>query len=135
MEHVVVMVARIPEHGIDAFARYEDAVLPLLNDHGGELQRRLSSDDGTTEVHMVAFPSPEAFAGYRSDPRRAEHAELLSSSDAAVEVFELRDAARSGCVQEPQLDVDIDLGPSAVGNDQEADVQVRGGGSQDQSVG
>jgi hypothetical protein len=91
MEHVVVMVARVPEHGIEAFARYEDAVLPLLDAHGGELQRRLTSDDGTTEVHVVAFPSSDAFAGYRGDPRRAEHGALLGVSGAVVEVHELRD--------------------------------------------
>jgi hypothetical protein len=89
---VVVLVARIPERGIEDFRRYERAVLPLLTDHGGAMQRRLRSEDGTVEVHMVGFPSAEAFASYRSDPGRERHADLLGSSGADIEVFELGDA-------------------------------------------
>ena len=91
-EVVVVLVARVPEGGIDGFQRYERAVLSLLGDHGGALQRRLRSEDGLTEVHLVGFPSPEAFSSYRSDPRREEHRELLEASGARLEVLELGDA-------------------------------------------
>jgi hypothetical protein len=52
---VVVAVARVPEAGVDQL-RYERAVLSLLADHGGHLQRRLVNDDSTVEVHVLAFP-------------------------------------------------------------------------------
>lgn len=89
---VYVLIARMPETGVDRFADYERAVLPLLAGHGGRLERRLRSPDARTEVHLVSFPSPERFAAYRDDPRRAEHAHLLRESGAAIELFELRDA-------------------------------------------
>lgn len=88
---VYVLVARVPEHGLAAFEAYERAVLPLLAGHGGRLERRLRAADGRTEVHLVSFPSPERFAAYRDDPRRAEHAHLLAESGARTELFELSD--------------------------------------------
>ncbi len=91
-EVVVVLLARVPERGVESFRRYERAVLALLPDHGGALQRRLCSEDGLTEVHVVGFPSAEALASYRADPRREQHREILESSAARVEVLELREA-------------------------------------------
>ena len=86
------MVARIPVAGIDAFQRYEAAVLPILAEHGSVVEQRLRSVDGGTEVHVIRFPSDSAFADYRDDPRRTEHQELLRASEADVELHELREA-------------------------------------------
>ena len=36
-----------------AFDAYEDAVLPLLPDHGAALQRRFRSLDNALEVHVL----------------------------------------------------------------------------------
>lgn len=88
---VYVLVARLPAAGVAAFAAYEDAVLPLLEAHGGTLERRLRTADACVEVHLVSFPAPEAFAAYRDDPRRAEHAHLLEASGATTELFATRD--------------------------------------------
>ena len=86
-----VLVARIPGAGIEAFARYEAAVLPLLADHDGRLERRLRTAAGDVEVHVVSFASAEAFAAYRDDPRRAGHGALLEASGAQLEVLEMID--------------------------------------------
>lgn len=86
-----VLIARIPPEGIPAFAAYEDHVLPLLAQHGGVLQRRLRSADGSVEVHAVWFPSTAAFAGFREDPRRVQHAPLLAESGARIELLQLDD--------------------------------------------
>ena len=91
MALTLVLVARIPPDGVERFRRYEDAVLPLVAEHGGRLERRLRDASGQVEVHVVAFPSPEAFASYRADPRRAAHAELLEASRAAIEVLAVED--------------------------------------------
>ena len=90
-EITYALLFRVPVKGVDTFERYERLVLPLLGDHDGRLERRLRSPDRLTEVHIVSFPSHEAFRGYREDPRRAEHAHLLAESGAAVEVLEVDD--------------------------------------------
>jgi hypothetical protein len=86
-----VLVARIPADGVEAFRRYEAAVLPLLADHEGRLERRLRTDSGEVEVHVVSFGSAAAFAAYRGDPRRAEHGALLEASGAAIELLEVKE--------------------------------------------
>jgi len=86
-----VMTARLPVWGIEAFNRYEDAVLLLLAAHGGRLTRRLRSPDGLTEVHLVEFPSTESFERYRNDSRRQQCRTLLDESGASVELLELDD--------------------------------------------
>ena len=90
-----VVIARIPPHGVLAFQAYEAAVLPLLAEHGGRLERRLRDDGGTLEVHIVSYPSEAAAQAYRGDTRRAAAAHLLASSSAKVELLALRDVLPS----------------------------------------
>ncbi|HVK20839.1 MAG TPA: hypothetical protein VM677_05715 [Actinokineospora sp.] len=85
-----VMIARVPEHGLAAFDAYEAAVLPLLADHGGRLERRLRSADGT-EIHLVSFTDSRGLDSYRADPRRVAAAHLLAESGAAVELLQVDD--------------------------------------------
>ena len=86
-----VLIARIPPEGISTFAAYEDHVLPLLAEYGGVLQRRLRTADGLVEIHVVCFPSAPAFARFREDPRRAQHAPELEASGARIELLQLQD--------------------------------------------
>jgi uncharacterized protein (DUF1330 family) len=86
-----VVIARIPQAGVDAYRRYEAAVLPLLADHGGRLTRRLQSTDGGVEVHVIEFATSAGLDAYRADPRRAQHADLLATSGAESELLEMHD--------------------------------------------
>lgn len=86
-----LMLARLPEGRLSAFDAYETAVLPLLAEHGGRLERRLRTLDDRVEAHLVSFPSDEDFAAYRGDPRRSSAAPLLESSGAAIELLAVRD--------------------------------------------
>jgi hypothetical protein len=52
-----VLIARIPAEGIQNFRAYEDAVLPLLPEFNGCLERRLRSPDDTMEMHIISFAS------------------------------------------------------------------------------
>lgn len=88
---LLVQIVRVPDEGIDAFQRFEAAVLPLLPEYGGRLEGRFRSLDGSVEVHIVTFPSPEALDRYRTDPRRREHLPLLHDSQAAQDLFEVTD--------------------------------------------
>ena len=86
---VYTLIVRIPQAGVAAFQAYENAVLPLLAEHGGTLERRLRSADGTVEVHLVRFRSDAGFDAFRADPRRATHAGLLAESGAVSELLAL----------------------------------------------
>ncbi len=85
------LVARIPAEGIADFRAYEDAVLPLLPEFGGCLERRLRNADGTVEIHVVSFASDADFQNYRNDQRRAAQARLLERSSAKLELLPVLD--------------------------------------------
>jgi antibiotic biosynthesis monooxygenase (ABM) superfamily enzyme len=81
----VVLIARIPTEGVGDFRAYEDAVLPLLPEFNGHLERRLRNQDGTVEMHIVSFASDADLRNYRNDPRRTAQAWLLKKSSAMLE--------------------------------------------------
>ena len=83
----LVLIARIPAEGIEDFRAYEDAVLPLLPEFNGRLERRLRSPDGTIEVHIVSFASDADFQNSRNDARRTAQAWLLAQSSAKLELL------------------------------------------------
>ena len=87
----LVHIARIPPHGVEAYRAYEDQVIPLMNEHGGRLERRLRNELGTLELHIISFPSDSAFQKYRSDPRRTAATHLMETSAAKTELLSLRD--------------------------------------------
>jgi len=86
------LIARIPAEGVADFRAYEDAVLPLLPEFGGRLERRLRNADGTIEMHIVSFASEVDFQNYRNDPRRAAQTALLERSSARLELLPMTDA-------------------------------------------
>ena len=88
---VLALIARVPATGVSDFQEYEARVLPLLADHGGTLERRLRSADGTTELHVLRFGSRDGLDRFRSDERRAAAAPLLRQCGATVELMELQD--------------------------------------------
>jgi uncharacterized protein (DUF1330 family) len=73
----------------EVFHRFEDAVLPLLKKHGGELVYRLRPDAGSViaslgeppyEIHLVTFENKEGFESYKNDPARAACMSLKNES-------------------------------------------------------
>lgn len=89
----LVLIARVPPDGVASFQAYEKAVLPLLTEYGGLLERRLCNSDGTIEVHIVSFDSDQNFQRYRSDPRRAALSHLFEASAASIELLAATDVA------------------------------------------
>ncbi|WP_035966704.1 antibiotic biosynthesis monooxygenase family protein [Bradyrhizobium sp. YR681] len=85
------LIARIPPEGVADFRAYEDAVLPLLPEFNGCLERRLRNPDGTVEMHIVSFASEADFQNYRNDPRRTAQARLLEKSAATLELLPMQD--------------------------------------------
>ena len=88
-----VLIARIPREGVADFRAYEDAVLPLLPEFNGRLERRLRNQDGTMEMHIVSFASDADYQKYRNDPRRTAQAPLLAKSSATFERFPMTDVS------------------------------------------
>jgi hypothetical protein len=88
-----VLIVRIPPEGIDDFRAYEDAVLPLLPEFNGRLERRLRNPDGTVEMHILSLASAADRENYRNDPRRIAHARLLEKSSAKSELFPMSDVS------------------------------------------
>lgn len=93
-----VLIARIPLEGVEAFGRYEEAVLPLLAEHGGALRNRWSSADGTVEVHILRFRSPAALETFRAHPRRTAAEPLLIASGAVIELIPVQRVPAPGAV-------------------------------------
>jgi uncharacterized protein (DUF1330 family) len=91
MRLTIVMVADIPSGAEAGFQAYESAVLPLLQRHGGRLERRLRTDDALTEVHIVSFTSQEGFQSYLADEERQSHKGLLDDLDVAQRVLLVHD--------------------------------------------
>src|ERR1700761_6308141 len=89
----IVLIAQIPTEGVEDFHAYENAVLPLLPEFNGRLERRLRNQDGTVEMHIVSFASDADFQNYRNDPRRAAQACLLEKSSAKLELLSMVDVS------------------------------------------
>ena len=87
----LVVFVKVADDGVSDLRDYEAAVLPLVLEHGGNLQRRLRTSDGVAECHILQFPSWRSFENFRTDARRADAAPLLASSGAVIEVFEMTD--------------------------------------------
>jgi antibiotic biosynthesis monooxygenase (ABM) superfamily enzyme len=88
-----VLIARIPPEGVEDFRAYEAAVLPLLPEFNGRLERRLRNPDGTVEMHVLSFASDADFQNYRNDPRRTAQAWLLQKSSAKLESLAMADVS------------------------------------------
>jgi hypothetical protein len=83
----IAFVGHAARDHVDAAAAYEDAVLPLLTDHGAALLyrgRRAEGQDPALplEVHLIRFPSRTAYDAYLADDRRlrllAQHGEVFT---------------------------------------------------------
>ena len=84
----LAFVGWVPSDGFDRAAAYEDAVLPLLVEHGGEVvfRGRQVGDDPSlpAEVQILRVPSDDVLDAYLADERRlrlrAEHGDVFAES-------------------------------------------------------
>lgn len=87
----LTVLLKVPLPGVGTFQAYEDRVLPLVREHGGVLQRRLRTSDGSVECHILHFASRDGLDNFRNDPRRAEAAPMLAACGAVADIFEMHD--------------------------------------------
>ncbi|MGZ5008358.1 MAG: DUF1330 domain-containing protein [Methylobacter sp.] len=83
----IVATFWVQEGNVVAFEEYERKAARIMKKYGGSIERVIRflphSDklNQPFEVHLVQFPSHEAFAGYQSD---LEYKVLSSERDAAI---------------------------------------------------
>lgn len=76
-----------------AMTAYEDEVLALVPEHGGQLVSRAVGDgaDGNPhEVHVYRFPGQDALDAYMADPRRLAKADERDRVIASTVLFPVR---------------------------------------------
>lgn len=83
-----------PNDGRDTdLRRYEDAVLPLLDEHGGRLVTRetvvRTSADEPLEVQVIELEDHTALDGYMRDPRRLALEEQRASAIERTQILRL----------------------------------------------
>lgn len=79
---IVALIYVNPDHRAD-YERFEREASRIMARHGGRIERRVATlpepkatDERPDEVHVVTFPSTQAFEAYRTDPALRELAEL-----------------------------------------------------------
>lgn len=74
----------------DALTDYEDTVLELIPQHGGEVVsrvRRVGDGTGPLEVQVIHLPDESALQAYMQDPRRLALADVHRRAVARTEVL------------------------------------------------
>ena len=87
---LVAIVEMVPGKA-EAGQAYEDAVLELLDRHGGKVERRTRSTDGTAEVHLIRFRDRAGYASFMADADRAAHRAHAGDAAPATRVIEVVD--------------------------------------------
>ena len=89
---LVAVVEMAPGH-IEAGQQYEDAMVQLMQRHGGSVERRLRSTDLQTEVYLIRFRSRAGYESAVSDPERLAYRDKLGDAAPTTRVIEVRDLA------------------------------------------
>ena len=76
----------------EALHAYEDKVLQLIEEHGGEVVQRALADTAgqPDEVQLFRFPDQAALDGYLNDERRTSMAAERDAAVARTELFPVR---------------------------------------------
>jgi hypothetical protein len=88
---LIAAVIDIAPADIERFRVYEEVVLGLLERHGGRIQRRLRSEDGESEIHLIEFADPAGYTAYLSDPERAAAQRLIEGAELTQRGFVVDD--------------------------------------------
>ena len=88
---LVVALLTIRPGATDQFHEFELQAARVLARFGAVIERTItleaSSSDDQREIHVVCFPSKQAFDAYRIDPELASLAELRAASIAHTELW------------------------------------------------
>jgi hypothetical protein len=85
---LVAIVEMVPGHA-EGGQRYEDAVLQLLDRHGGAIERRLRDGASGTEVHVIRFRDRAGYESFMVDPERLAHRAEAGDAAPTTRVLEV----------------------------------------------
>jgi uncharacterized protein (DUF1330 family) len=91
--HLLVVVLYVNEGQEAAFAQFEAIAADIMRSHGGRIARAVRCAEVSSgarapyEIHLVEFPSEEAFLGYRRDSRLAAHSGLRAQAICKTEIW------------------------------------------------
>lgn len=90
-ELLLVAVVEMAPGDPAAGQRYEDAVLGLLDRHGGSVERRMRGTDSPSEVQVIRFRSRAGYESFMADPERLDHRARIGDAAPTTRVIEVRD--------------------------------------------
>ena len=90
-ELLLVAIVEMAPGQAAAGQRYEDAVLGLLERHGGSVERRLRGTDPASEVHVIRFRSRAGYESFMVDPDRLDCRAKFGDAAPTTRVLEVRD--------------------------------------------
>jgi hypothetical protein len=90
-ELLLVAIVEMAPENVVAGQRYENAVLGLLDRHGGSVERRMRSTDSPTEVHLIRFRSRAGYESFMVDPDRLDYRDRLGNAAPNTRVLEVHD--------------------------------------------
>jgi hypothetical protein len=88
---LLVAIVEIAPENAAAGQAYEDAVLGLLDRHGGSVERRMRDTGSATEVHVIRFRSRAGYESFMVDPDRLRYRAELAGAAPVARVIEVRD--------------------------------------------
>jgi len=75
---------------LDAFDRYEAAVLAVLTDLGGTVLARVRDSGASREWHLLQVPDRSVWDAFLRDPRRLAQARMLEPAMVTASRYEVR---------------------------------------------
>jgi uncharacterized protein (DUF1330 family) len=98
---VLVAILGVRRAALAQFHAYETRAAAIMRRYGGAIARTVAIAPGPDaalikEVHVVTFPSADAFAAYRQDAELAEAAPLRDAAIASTEILIGSDGPRYG---------------------------------------
>ena len=88
----IIALLYASKNGIEGLRAFESKVIPILREHGGRLISASSyaerKEGEADEIHVIQFPSHDAFEAYKQDARvielRALKDEMISKTEVHV---------------------------------------------------
>jgi uncharacterized protein (DUF1330 family) len=97
----LVVILTVRSEALEQFRAFEAQAAAVMTTHGGRIERTVvvaeaGSPAVIKEVHIVTFPSAEAFRAYRADERLSELAHLRDASVIHTDVLAGEDGPHYG---------------------------------------